>query len=134
MTNQKVRNIGTHLMMTIVECNNERLQDYDRMYGLLKHLPNKIGMSLIDVKPNPILHSCYSPKNPLNYGLSGFSLLHESHCSLHAFPEENTIDMDIFSCYDFDWQKALYVVEVFFRGKAINVSVVKRGDNRKCLE
>ena len=117
-----------HLMFTIIRCNKERLEDYDKVFGLLKHLPNRIGMSLIDVPNNPMLYSCYSEKNPLNYGLSGFSLLHESHCSLHAFPEENTVDVDIFSCYPFDWPKALHMVEIFFRGSAVNINVIERGD------
>ena len=123
--------MGLHLMVTMVDCNKTRLQDYDKIYGLLKHLPGRIGMSLIDVPNNPILHSCYSPKNPLNWGYSGFALLHESHCSLHAFPEENTIDIDIFSCYPFDWSRALRMLEVFFRGTPVNISLVERGDNRE---
>jgi S-adenosylmethionine decarboxylase len=84
-------------------------------------------MSLINVEPNPVIYSCYSEQNPDNYGFSGFCLLHESHVSIHCWPIEHTVDVDVFSCYQFNNEMALKYIENSFRGKAVNVSVCQRG-------
>jgi len=122
-----VRGMGKHIMTTLVNCQLDVLTNGEILKGWLKKFPPKIGMSLIEVPDNPMLYSCYSLKNPDNYGFSGFVLLHESHCSIHAWPIELTLDIDVFSCYDFDTDKTLNMICEFFGGNPINTSIVDRG-------
>jgi S-adenosylmethionine decarboxylase len=41
-----------------------------------------------------------------NEGVSGFVLLEESHISIHVFPSQSYVNIDVFSCGDFDFEKA----------------------------
>src|SRR5574343_393365 len=102
-----IRGIGTHLATTLINCDINVLTNEKLLKEWLRKFPPQIGMSLINVEPNPVLYSCYSPKNPQNYGYSGFCLLHESHVSIHCWPIEETLDIDVFSCYGFDVDKTL---------------------------
>ena len=122
-----VRGIGTHLMTTLINCDVNVLTNKEGLHNWLKNFPPEIGMSLIEVEPNPVLYSCFSPKNPDNYGFSGFCLLHESHVSIHCWPIEASLDIDVFSCYGFDVDKTLDKIKRFFCGNLINTSINKRG-------
>jgi len=117
-------------MLTLVDCNVELLQDYDKLFEFLNNFPPVINMTLIPVNDNPKLHSCkQDEKNPDNIGLSGFSLLWESHLSIHTWPVFNEVDIDVFSCYPFNIKKTITFLESFFSGRAVNVSIVDRGNN-----
>jgi S-adenosylmethionine/arginine decarboxylase-like enzyme len=50
---------------------------------------------------------------------------------MHCWPIENTIDIDIFSCYPYDTDKAMIELVEFFGGYAVNTSIIKRGHNLK---
>ena len=127
---QRVRPMGLHLMLTLIDCDKDRLQDYDKVFGLLKSLPGRIGMTLIPVDPNPTLFYCQQDeKNPDNIGFSGGCLLWESHFTLHTWPVYDEVDLDIFSCYSFDTDKTIQYLIDFFKGTAVNISIVNRGNN-----
>jgi len=142
MEMQRVRGLGLHLVFTLTGCRRDRLEDYRLIYNLLRHVPLRIGMHLIDVPGNPWLSECCSPRNELNHGLSGmsavgytgFSLLEDSHVAIHTWPEELTLDCDVFSCWPFDWRRALRMIALFFRGVPVNVRVVERGDNGEVFD
>lgn len=124
-----IRGLGTHLLTTLVGCEHYVLTYEKGLEKWLKNFPPKINMSVIEVegKENPIVFSCFSPKNPDNYGYSGFVLLHESHVSIHCWPIENSVDIDIFSCYPYDTGKAMNELKSFFGGHPVNTSIVTRG-------
>jgi S-adenosylmethionine decarboxylase len=42
-----------------------------------------------------------------DWGISGFVFIAESHIGIHTFVERNYINIDIFSCKDFDTEKAI---------------------------
>ncbi len=49
--------------------------------------------------------------NPTEWGISGFVIIAESHVSIHTFPDRGHAFVDIFSCKQFDLNKAMnYVV------------------------
>ena len=122
-----VRGIGTHLVTTLIDCDISILIDEKLLKKWLKEFPPKINMTLIDVENNPVIYSCYSPKNPENYGYSGFCLLHESHVSIHCWPIEATLDIDVFSCYTFNTDKTLNLIVNFFKGDPTNTKIIFRG-------
>ena len=74
------------------------LQDEKFIYSLLSTYPAKIGMTKIS---DPIVFR-YSGVKPKEWGISGLVFIAESHISLHTFVERNFINIDVFSCKDFD--------------------------------
>jgi S-adenosylmethionine decarboxylase len=132
MINRKVRGLGLHVTMTLVDCNKDKLLDRASLYNLLKTFPPSINMTLIPVEPNPTLYYCKNDeRNPENVGYSGTALLWESHFSLHTWPNYDEVDLDVFSCYGFDHKKTIRLLVEFFEGAPVNVSVISRGNNSK---
>jgi S-adenosylmethionine decarboxylase len=84
------------------------MQDEPFLHEMLDTFPSSIGMTKIS-------ETCtfkYTGGEPQDWGISGFVVIAESHISFHTFVERCFINMDIFSCRDFDAEKATrYVVE-----------------------
>lgn len=60
-------------------------------------------------------------------GVSGFVMIAESHISIHTFPDQDYVFMDIFSCRNFDANTAIrYLVEAFEATK-YEKNILKRG-------
>ena len=62
-------------------------------------------------EPNVLRYE--APKHE-DSGVSGFVIIAESHISVHTFPERNYINIDLFSCRDFDTEKALQEIKSDF--------------------
>ena len=84
----------------------QKLQDTEFIYQLLDSYPLQIGMSKI----SPPQVTRYIGTNPGDWGVSGFVLLAESHISIHTFPEHSYINIDVFSCKEFN---PAQVIEMF---------------------
>ena len=84
------------------------MQNEAFLHEMLDTFPSSIGMTKIS-------ETCtfrYTGGEPEDWGISGFVVIAESHISFHTFVERCYINMDIFSCRDFDALKATrYVVE-----------------------
>ena len=74
------------------------------------HIPTTLGMTKI-TEPKVLT---YVGSVPEDWGLSGFVIIAESHISVHTFPSRNYINVDIFSCKEFDSEKALEDVKRIF--------------------
>jgi S-adenosylmethionine decarboxylase len=61
------------------------------------------------------------------YGYTGMVVIAESHISIHTYPEDNYIAIDIFSCRAFDFMKANNICNDVFDIKDPVYSVVDRG-------
>jgi S-adenosylmethionine decarboxylase len=84
--------------------NNQKiLQDEDYLRSWLESYPSRIGMTRIS--PPHVLR--YIGPNLEDWGISGFVFIAESHISVHTFVEQNYVNIDIFSCKDFDTDKAI---------------------------
>ncbi len=89
-----------HLIIDGYSNNQKILQDKDYLHNWLESYPSRIGMTRI------------SPPYVLRYtgedcGISGFVFIAESHISIHTFAERNYVNIDVFSCKDFDAEKAI---------------------------
>ena len=60
-------------------------------------------------------------------GISGFVMIAESHISIHTFPDQDYIFMDIFSCRNFDTKSAIKYLLNAFDAKKYTTNVLKRG-------
>jgi len=87
-----------HLIIDGYGSNPDLLQNEKFIYQLLDQYPAEIGMTKI--APPQVLR--YVGAKPEEWGISGFVLVAESHISIHTFVERGYVNMDVFSCKDFN--------------------------------
>ena len=66
-------------------------------------------------------------KVPEDGGISGFVMIAESHISIHTFPAKDYVFIDLFSCKEFDVDKAMDLLVSAFGAKRVTTNVVRRG-------
>ena len=88
---------GPHLILDGSGAKRERLESIHFLHDLLDAFPEKIQMTKI--MPPYVFR--------MEEGLSGIVLIAESHISIHTFPKEGRFNLDIFSCKEFDIDRAL---------------------------
>ena len=91
-----------HLIIDGYTDNQEILRDEGFLKSWLESYPARIGMTRIST-PYVVRYV----GQPLHdWGLSGFVFIAESHIGIHTFVERNYVNIDVFSCRDFDSEKA----------------------------
>jgi S-adenosylmethionine decarboxylase len=123
-----------HLIMDGFGDSKDILQDEKFIYDLLNAYPAKIGMTKIS---EPIVFR-YSGSKPEDWGVSGLVFIAESHISLHTFVERKFINIDVFSCKDFDAERIMDDMKNNFHLKRMRSCLVRRewepADIKECLE
>ena len=112
-----------HLVVDGYGATPEKLQDTDLVYRFLDEYPQAIGMTKI-VPPQVYT---YHGKTPEDWGVSGFVIIAESHISIHTFPDRQYVNIDIFSCKDFDATSSLSIVKRTFSLPEVKVWTLERG-------
>jgi S-adenosylmethionine decarboxylase len=92
-----------HLIMDGYSGNQKILRDEDYIRQWLETYPAKIGMTRIS--PPYVLR--YVGPELDDWGISGFVFIAESHIGIHTFVEQNYVNIDVFSCKDFNTEKAI---------------------------
>ncbi len=92
-----------HLIIDGYSSNQKILRDEDFLRKWLENYPAKIGMTRIS--PPYVLR--YIGQMLEDWGISGFVFIAESHIAIHTFVEQNYVNIDVFSCKDFDTDKAI---------------------------
>lgn len=117
------KTFGLHLTIDGYGCDKKRLEDIGHIFNLLDKLPEIIGMTKITV---PYVIPYYG-KKPEDWGISGFVMIAESHISVHTFPEKNYVTIDVYSCNQFDSEKAVDFFVNAFDIKEIEKNEITRG-------
>ena len=112
-----------HLVVDGYGATPEKLRDTDLVYRFLNEYPQAIGMTKI-VPPQVYT---YHGRTPEDWGVSGFVIIAESHISIHTFPDRQYVNIDIFSCKDFDATSSLEVVKSTFSLPEVKVWTLERG-------
>jgi S-adenosylmethionine decarboxylase len=112
-----------HLIIDGYSGNAQKMQDVDFIYQLLDAYPSQIGMTKI----SPPQVSKYTGSKPEDWGVSGFVLIAESHISIHTFPERSYINIDIFSCKEFDAEQTIRDLQQQFGLAEIRSYILSRG-------
>ena len=99
------------------------MEDPDALFRFLDEYPDAIGMTKITV---PQVYT-YAGRKPEDNGLSGFVLIAESHISVHTFPRRRYINIDVFSCKEFDASKALRELQATFSLETVRSWTLDRG-------
>ncbi len=114
---------GQHLMVDGYGYDRDKLTDINYIYDFLSNYPSEIEMTKI--MPPYVFR--YSGVRPEDWGISGFVLIAESHISIHTFPEKRYLSLDIFSCKEFNGQKAIEDVKRLFSLEKIEIRNLERG-------
>ncbi len=120
---ERRESFGPHLMLDLRKCAKEKLSDYDHIFNVLYELPKAIGMTKIT---QPYVFP-YSGQVPEDKGITGTVIIAESHISIHTFQEKDYVFVDVFSCKDFDVEKAAEYVINAFESKDYDKHIVNRG-------
>jgi S-adenosylmethionine decarboxylase len=114
---------GPHLIVDGSHCDTRKLGDRILVEQVLNAYPDAIGMTKIG---GPYMFEYQAP-DPAYSGVSGLVVIAESHIALHTFPELDYFTMDIFSCKNFDHEKAIAYIRDAFDVKEMDRMLVQRG-------
>ena len=117
------KGVEMHLIIDGFGANRKMLESEDIIYDLLDRYPSQIGMT--KVAPPQVFK--YVGSKPEDWGISGFVLIAESHISIHTFPERCYVNIDIFSCKDFDSEYAIQELKDIFEFDEIQKYLLNRG-------
>jgi S-adenosylmethionine decarboxylase len=114
-----------HLLIDGFGGDGEKMKNEEFIYNFLDVFPSEIGMNKIS---EPHVTTYHGPKEE-DWGVSGFVLIAESHISVHTFPERAYVNIDVFSCKDFDNEQALARIMERFSLDQTKHWVIGRGLN-----
>ncbi|HEX8731106.1 MAG TPA: adenosylmethionine decarboxylase [Ktedonobacterales bacterium] len=114
---------GPHLIIDGSRCNTRKLADRILVEQVLNDYPSAIGMTKIG---GPYMFEYQAP-DPAYSGVSGLVVIAESHIAIHTFPELDYFTMDIFSCKNFDHEKAIAYIKAAFDVEEMDRMLVQRG-------
>ena len=112
-----------HLVIDGYGAEQATLEDADTIYQFQEQYPDAIGMTKITT-PHVYI---YEGQKPEVVGVSGFVLIAESHISVHTFPARQYINIDVFSCKDFDTDLALQELKDRFGIESARSWTLERG-------
>ena len=112
-----------HLVIDGFGCNYDELADIEHVRGFLDTYPDAIRMTKI---MPPSVHLYHGPV-PEDWGVSGFVIIAESHISVHTFPDRAHVNIDVFSCMEFDPEQALAEIRKVFTMASVRSWVLGRG-------
>ena len=113
-----------HLVINGKGTDAAKLKNMKLIYRFLDEYPSIIGMTKI-IKPQVYT---YHGQKPQDWGISGFVLIAESHISIHTFPAKCYVNIDIFSCKDFDHAPSLNGIKDTFALANVKVWTLERGE------
>ena len=99
-----------HLIIDGHGCDYQQLADPERVRRFLDTYPDAIHMTKVS---EPAVHT-YRGTKPEDWGVSGFVIIAESHISVHTFPDRRHVNIDVFSCREFDAAQALAEIRQVF--------------------
>lgn len=124
MSKKRQTPFGLHLMLEAYDCKPEVLNNPETVTKILAELPGLIGMRKL-IEPVVIKADGNSKRDP--GGWSGFVIIQESHIALHTFIKKRFVTADVYSCKDFDAEKAIGYFKKFFGTNDIEYGIEQRG-------
>lgn len=116
---------GPHLTLDLYDCDAGILDSQEQIFKVLDELPTVIGMhKLIAPQLTPYAGR---PDSFDKGGISAFVLIAESHMTIHTFKAQRHAFIDIFSCKEFDIDKAIDYLSAVFKPKRIEKTLFMRG-------
>ncbi|MFQ5796995.1 MAG: adenosylmethionine decarboxylase [Candidatus Bipolaricaulia bacterium] len=108
---------GEHYLIDLLYCDPEIIKWTDPTREIVLRASKECGATLLD----DFFHQFHP------FGVSGVVLIAESHISVHTWPENSFVAVDIFTCGEMQPQVAIDIMRKDFRAKEAIVKVVVRG-------
>ena len=109
--------LGDHLLIDIICDNSDILNSLEK----LEELSDKLIKICKLTKLSKLTHK-FEP-----HGITLITLLSESHLSMHTWPENKSICIDIFSCSDnLDIKKIKEILSQYFLINNIKIEMIER--------
>src|SRR5258708_18744692 len=118
------RPFGYHLMVDAYNCDKKVLSDLNILYNFLDTLPGILEMHQM-IKPILAFTPGTTPHDP--GGWSGFTIIQESHISVHTFIDRRFVTIDAYSCKTFDMEKAIQYIKDTFKTNDLEIHKETRG-------
>ena len=115
---------GLHVTIDASGCNKQKLASVTLVYDILNKLPERIGMTKMTL---PYVVKWLDKFAHGTEGVSGFVMIAESHISIHTFPDQDYVFMDIFSCKHFEAERAIKFLVDAFEATKYEKNILKRG-------
>ena len=116
-------NIGHHTIWDIYQCDSEKSSFVEPIKKILNTIVDELQLGKVE--------EAYKQFQP--FGATGFILLEESHISIHTWPENGYVAIDVFSCKPFDIEKINTIIKDFFQTDIIETKVISRGNISKIM-
>ena len=113
--------IGNHIIADFWNCDSCRLLKSTLYKDAIVRSNKVMGTTLLKVHIEKFIGG----------GHTAFGILAESHISLHSFPEDNYLSVDIFTCGDKDLRKGLQIIIDIFKPKNVDIMTISRGTKEK---
>jgi S-adenosylmethionine decarboxylase proenzyme len=111
---------GKHYLASYLDCDEQQINDIDNL--------KKTMMKGIIESGATILNS--TEKVFDNNGFTILFLLSESHCSIHTYPENNSLFTDLFTCGDTcDYTKYEKIMVYYLKPKKISSNLIIRDED-----
>ena len=119
MYNRKMRQqLGTHVILDFEGCFDDKFENCDEIRKAFHTAAEKAKCSIVN--------ECFHKFNPL--GISGVTIIEESHFALHFWTEYGYAAIDLFYCgKQVDIQKAIDHLTEFFSPTTVRVQTFNRG-------
>jgi S-adenosylmethionine decarboxylase len=111
-----------HVMLDLYGCSRNLLENKAFLREVLDQYPTRIGMQ----KVGPVELRYIQTSNPSDDGYSGFAIIATSHVSLHAWAPYGMVNIDIFSCEDFEVEEVVAFASSMFQTNDVEVHAVER--------
>jgi len=111
-----------HVLLDLYSIDAARLADRSLLTQVLAEYPSMIGMEAAD---QPVLKDIQTSSS-LDDGMSGFTIIFSSHCSLHAWPSYGMVNLDVFSCNEFSTDEAVAYAKRMFVTNDVEVHEIER--------
>jgi S-adenosylmethionine decarboxylase len=119
-----VKHFGVHLVFDGYSCPLEKLNNRELVEKFLVKVAEDLKMRALSA-PHVLKAPGDTAKDPGGY--SGFIIIAESHISVHTFDKRGFVSVDIYSCKDFDVEKAIKDLNSIFQPKTFETKTIIRG-------
>lgn len=116
---------GQHLMVDGYGCDKVSLGNKDLVERMMTEIARKECMTLL---ADPVVVEAQPNGKNDGGGWSGFTVIQESHISIHTFPDAGFVSIDVYTCHgDMDIGAILETLRLNFGFKDFEVHVQQRG-------
>lgn len=116
---------GPHLTIDLYGCDAKLLSDTSHIFRILDEMPELLNMKKIS-KPQVMPYEGSAGTFDKG-GISAFVIIATSHISIHTFVAQKYASVDIFSCKEFDTDRAVKYISGKFKAKKLETNLFDRG-------